>query len=109
MGSSSSQSGRGVLERCYPVRHFVLSLTLTLGFRLRSPAPAPGRLPFVAWVRAMKAAANSWGPRAEIVGGALTSVSRELQGRVPQSVGEWQDQLRLASRDSCKPAQLWSS
>jgi hypothetical protein len=35
-------------------------------------------------------------------------VSRELQGRVPQSVGEWQDQLRLASRESCEPAQLWS-
>lgn len=47
-------------------------LTLALGFRLTSPAPAPGCLPFVAWVRAMKAAANGWGPRAEIVEGALT-------------------------------------
>lgn len=42
------------------------------GVQARSPAPAPGRLPFVAWVRAMKAAANGWGPRAEIAGGALT-------------------------------------
>lgn len=44
-----------------------------------------------------------------MVGDHEPRLLEELQGRVPQGVGEWQDQLRLASRESCEPAQLWSS